>query len=327
MQTQTNYQTLCSLALLLSIVIGCKQSSSTDVIPPDPTCQAQTVNAVSVESGTTFTTGTAFNYDGKGQLTSAVTSNSGTSGAGGRTTQTYTYDNDGYQTAYKSVYAYTGQGDETYNYTYEYANGRLTKQTTQSTSDYVESTGTATYTYDAAGVLTQSLGAYNFKFGKITSATSYTTSFANGVLTAEKSIVDGKATTTTYTVENGRITTETRSDGTKTRYTYDAGGYQTKSEALNTGGIVTSSTTTEYGTTQAPKSLYPAQKGRPVNKPYYGNNDRAVTRVTTTSNGKLFSDYQYQYQLNSKGYPTKLVRTNVLTNTLQTTTYAYVNCQ
>ena len=331
MRFQTNYLNLWSFALLLSIVISCKQSTSTDVTPADLSCQVQAINAVGVEFGTTFTTGTAFNYDAKGQLTSVVESNSNTTGnPTSRTTETYTYDNSGYQTAYKYVYTYPGYSDDTDNYTYEYTNGRLSKQTDQATTSYLQATYTGTYTYDAAGALTQLLSstAGKITLGGITTAytNSFTALYANGMLTVQKVLVNGKETAT-YTVENGRITTETSSDGTKTRYTYDAGGYQTKKELLTASGTVTSSTTTEYGATPAPKSVYPASKGFPVYQPYYGNNDRVVSRVSTTSGGKLSDDYQYQYQLNSKGYPTKATRKNAVINSTRTTTYTYANCQ
>ena len=289
----------------------------------------QTINAVSVESGQTYTTGTAFSYDSKGQLTSVVTSNSSSSGAGERKTETYTYDIEGYPTAYNSVYSYSGYGDETNKSTYEYANGRLTRITNQFASDYLQSTGNTTYTYDAAGALTQALNSSTDKFtpGGTTTTSIYsgTVSLANGVLTALKSVVNGKETSM-YTVENGRITTQIRSDGSKMRYTYDAGGSQTKSEELDAGGTVTRSTTTEYGSTPAPQSVYPAKKGFPVYH-LFGNTDRVVTRVTTTSRGSVSDDHRYQYQLNSKGYPTKAIRTNTLINSTQTTTYTYANCQ
>ena len=327
MQSLTIYRHLFSFALLLSIVISCKQASPDNVTPIDSTCQAQAINKTSVESGSTFTSNDAFSYDVKGQLTSVVTSSSSTLGGGDRTSKAYVYDNDGYQVAYKLLYSTSGQGDETISATYEYTNGGLTKETSQQTSDYYQSTGTKTYAYDAAGALTQTISAYNGKFGTTTIISSYTTTFANGIVTASKGLVNGKETTTAFIIENGRITLETKNDGSKKRYTYDAGGYQIKSEEIDATGKVTTSTTMEYGSTAAPTDVYPAQKGQPVYQPYYGNSDRVVTRITTTRGGKLWDDYTYQYQLNSKGYPSKLVRTNLITNTTQTTTYAYANCQ
>lgn len=324
MRTLVNFPNGWSCALLLSVVIGCKQSDSGEVTPADQTCQVQTMN-VAVSGGAT--TPTTFSYDAKGQLTSVVTS-SGQGSFSMKTTETYTYDDNGYVTAYKyaesSLIGNSTDRDETYFY----ENGRLSKTTFKNVTQSIGTSssqinGTTTYNYDAAGALTQMATLSTSTSGFIglpssPSTSSSTRTYANGALTSIKELTNGKESTK-YTIENGLVTLETKSNGSKTRYTYNADGYQTKLEGITSANIITGTLITEYGSMPAPKSVYPVQKGFPVIPPSHGKQDRVVSRQTSASGATI----DYQYQVNSKGYPVKLVKTNTGTTI---TTFTYANC-
>ena len=333
MRTLLSFQNGWSYALLLSIAIGCKQSDSSDVTPDSPPCQVQTMTSATVENGkTSVVSSSTFNYDAKGQLTSVVTNSPGSIST--KTTKTYTYDDNGYQTAYKFVS--TGiLGNATTSEDYSYENGRLSKTSFEIVGQSIGSTnnqtiGSTAYTYDAAGTLAQAATSSTNKAGLIgfpssTITKSSTHSYTNGVLTSIKELINGKETTK-YTVENGGVTLETSSNGSKQRYTYNADGHQTKWEEVNAGNAVTSTKITEYGSTPAPKSVYPIQKGFPIIPPSYGKEERMVSRSTTVYSANSVTDFLYKYQLNSKGYPANSVITNNATSATTTTTYTYANC-
>ncbi len=179
------------------------------------------------------------------------------------------------------------------------------------------------YSYDTTGNIAAVTTTISLPQYKVTS----TFSFSGGVLTSGSNTNnDGKILP--ITIENGRIAAYPNSDGSKTRFMYDAGGHNTKEESVNATGVVTGYTTYEFAATPVKQSPTISYKGFPTFS-LVGTADLPISRQVSYVNGAVATDIQNQYQANSKGYLTTRTRkvTSMLNNYQTTQTYTYANCQ
>ena len=297
---------------LLMLLVGCQKSTDL-VTATSQDCQLQ--SEVSVRNGSQQTT--TYTYNDKGQLIKTVSIPS----SGKPITYTYSYD-----TAGNMISALT-QGtlamiDFTSTGTYEYADGRLTKITGQSSNTLVVS-NTNSYSYDGSGRLaTYSTSASDPNYG----TENYT--FTDGTLTSGTISRSGQSST--LTVANGRVASLVDPNGGQSRFIYDANGYNTRRESFDKAGVLQSYITQEYNAVPFKQTSTPYQVIPILD--IYGKKDLLLSREAVyNADGSLKAETLYQYQANSKGYITRLSyvqnQTGVGGQGTSVTTYSYSNCQ
>ncbi|RYF73391.1 MAG: hypothetical protein EOO39_10505 [Cytophagaceae bacterium] len=311
MHTPTIKRAGWAVITLLIVLIGCKKSTDM-ATPASQECQLQSEIINGGPQATTYT------YNENGQLVKRVTPSS----SGTPSTYTYAYDAAGNVISALSQINVINN-NFTVTGTYEYTDGRLTKIVSKSSSSILAST-TDSYSYDAHGrIATYSYSSTDQQYG----TESYT--FTNGLLTSGAITRGGQSLT--VTVENGRIASIDHPDGRKSRNTYDAKGYLTRTDNVDKSGALLSYTTNEYSTTAYKRANAPYQVVPAIN--LYGNTELPLARgAVYNADGSLKAETQYQYQVNSKGYITTLSSTQNqpgVGNGQSTTSiaYTYGNCQ
>jgi len=294
------------------VLVGC-QKSTDRINPTNQDCQLQA--EVTVTNGSQQTT--AYAYNENGQLMKSVS----TPASGKLITYTYSYDAAG------NVVSALTKGtlaniDFTSTGAYEYTDGRLVNITAQSSSTIVSS-NISKYSYDQSGrIATYSVTVSD----PSNSIESY--SFTNGMLTSGAISRGGQSLT--LTVVNGRVASIANPNGSQSRFTYDAKGYNIRSESVDKAGVLQSYVLHEYNApafkrTPTPYRVVPTLE-------HYGKKDLPLSREAVyNADGSLKAETIYRYDVNSKGYISSLSyiqnQSGVGGQGTSVTTYTYSNCQ
>ncbi|GAB3048382.1 hypothetical protein [Spirosoma pulveris] len=312
MHTPTSKPASWATIAFLMLLIGCQKS--TDLLnPTTQDCQLQ--SEITVANGSQQATTYAYNEDGL--LSKSVS----TPASGKPITYTYNYDAAG------NVVSALTQGtlatiDFTSTGTYEYTNSRLIKITAQSSSTLVSS-DIYKYSYDQTG----RIATYSAIFsGPNSGAESYI--FTNGILTDGAIVRGGQSST--LTIANGRVASITNPNGSQTRFSYDAKGYNVRSESFDNAGVLQSYVIHQYNATAFKRTSTP-YRVVPILE-HYGKKDLPPSRdAVYNADGSLKAETIYRYQVNSKGYITSLSyiqnQSGVGGQGTSVTTYTYSNYQ
>lgn len=356
-------RTLRSVARLLVICTGLGWLSAgchnkTTDAAPQGNCRVQRVFTTGNRLGSTATTETIYKYDVVGNLAKKAQTSAYQYLAGGgdntTTTETYTYNADGFLTLYDFLIVqqnvdFTGKVSNykyTWNKAYTYTDNRVTGYTRKdisynqgimSSPQQQTITIMGLYEYDAAGQLV-----------KETINNGATWTYRNGQL-LEYTEKNGTTESHPYTIQNGLII-QARFNGTKgvtngpdipynlTQIReYDDQRRLTKHQEFR-NDTLDSYYTQEWQTEKPATLTVPALKGHPVLKLPYGESG-VMTRYRTYYVNHLkadsvysFNDITYTNQLNAQGFVTNTnAETRYFTNgqtqpDVSTTVYTYTGC-
>ena len=284
-----------------------------------------------------------YSYDDAGNQIGSTSSYDYRTSAGyhqsSNATRSYEYDQNGFLlhsvTQNSSV---NGDGSTNYqnsDYTYEYTQDRLVKQTGKTTNDGTTRTFVYIYEYDAsgkivkfynrdtsAGVIIQYLGS---KVVKITYVDEFGNMTYPYIEYNDKGLLV-KSVMTRY------------GDTEEWRYEYNAEGLMTRDERhYNTKPQAAAEY--EYDTHEDPRKLvYGERKGHPRipntrADPNYTHNVTLLKSFSPDDKGRwqMISSSEYSYTYNAKGFPTNMITKNINRNGIEvgssSTTYVYENCQ
>ena len=240
---------------------------------------------------------TNFSYDAQGNRTGRTSQSTHTrlndnSKTESTATNGYEYDADGY--------LLKETGDGVVVATYEYADGRLAK-----TTRGVNGSRVVTYSYNTAGLLT----LITTKNGQTTTSTAY--EYTDGRLSKKtNTLSDGKLSIVSYvTNAQGLVEREIFDGSLENRYQYDAEGQKIRME-LWRGGKASGDFRTYQYDNQKVTPWGTKYKGHPASEEaFFGKSVHNLLKQvfwTTDANGTQKESYSeaYEYQYNSKGYPT-----------------------
>ncbi|MBL0744708.1 hypothetical protein [Chryseolinea lacunae] len=342
---------LCSVVMALALLTldACK-SDSGDPGPAQAGCSIvfQTNTGSGSETSTlkyTYIAKFGYTYDEKGNQTANTVKYDYTYNDG--TTATYSgstsnqYDAEGFLLRRVSQTNRTERNMSpsfsTYTAEFTYENQRLTKQTSENTSDGgPKQVYTYLYEYNSDGNLS--------KFTDVNSNLVTTVTY-NGSAIQKVTKIDSKGTSSFPFFEynsKGLLTKwiETNSGYTEEyRYEYDANGQVTRQERY-INGKANSAYTTEYDTKSSPYAKqYPNPKGHPTIPSHYADvlNKNNMTRVmyygpdAGGTGWDLNSSSVYTYDYNASGFPVAVTINafdkNGTAKSTSTSAYQYQDCQ
>lgn len=326
-----------AMSLFLICLLGCKAST------PDaaPTCKLKssltttTLPQNGITLGNTSIYDVKYEYDSKGNVIKMTNTSSGQASNGSNAYNqtnvvTYAYNADGFMTSNNFQSASSNGTPFTVNKTFEYANGKLTKQTEQLIGT-PPTNGNTTYEYDASGSLTKVIA---FNSGSSGTGTIETFTYANGILighTQRTNNVD----TQPLTIQNGLVMRKNYNVPTNyITYQYDAQERQTRVEEYY-AGVLSSYYTIEYEDNMKSHSgAITPYKGFPLTKSQYGKGGvvKKYEYFLRVQNAMVqFNKTISTNQANARGYVATGTDTNnqysttgvtIILNSIRTYTYA-----
>ncbi len=350
-------KTIIALSFIgLMILSSCKKEISPE--SPSGKCRLTEISSTGTNDITsadpyTFTSTEKMEYNAQQLITNYNVQSSGKHTSNKTFTYSasfnYQYDANGFVT--KQIYQSAGRDKDgknnSYNYTkdYEYKDGRMIKETQNSSSTNnginATSNSTLTYEYTPDGKLAKYTSSYSNSDGS--SGSSFGTyEYTNGKL-SKLSFSDGRGGIISPLIEvnSQGLVTKYVQPTIEYRYQYDAAGNQIRQEEWR-NGKKTDIRIMEIDTKQNPlQVIYPLFKGQPKTNFYQGKRGLYELPNNLLKDERRFVDgagvekqeaiFLYSYQYNSNNLPStgesSFVDYTGKTTRRSTMNFTYSNCQ